>query len=196
MDAASLDALNANKTMHYLITPYTQWDAYRYGIIDKNGKIIRPPNNSQENGAFNLFHMMIIKLRGYLEKTPGYFRHLQAWNAGQELAGVRIPAHAVSSWSVTNRLALPVMAAAYNAMREAIETKKSSLELPKLFESHIANITTEQVAVFEDAVIGTSTATVGPTTADPANNPVIQSKKNRKKKDILALTAGVPCCNS
>lgn len=194
MDAASLDALNANKTMHYLITPYTQWDAYRYGIIDKNGKIIKAPSNTQENSAFNLFHMMIIKLRGYLEKTPGYYRHLQAWNAGQELAGVRIPAHAVSSWSVTNRMALPVMAAAYNAMREAVETKTSSTDLPIIFERCISNITDAQVSIFEDAVIGTSTATVGPTMADPGNNPVVQPKKKKRKlKDIL--TVGEKCCN-
>lgn len=57
-----------------LATPFKDWDAYKLGIIDENGKILKKSRDlttQDEKKAWGKFDVMISKLKGLLEKIPG-----------------------------------------------------------------------------------------------------------------------------
>lgn len=57
-----------------LTTPFEEWDAYKLGIIDKDGNILKPKDQRKtpaEKDAFRVFDVMILKLKKLLEKVPG-----------------------------------------------------------------------------------------------------------------------------
>lgn len=57
-----------------LTTPFEEWDAYKLGIIDKDGNILKKKHQrttQAEKEAFRTFDIMILKLKRLLEKVPG-----------------------------------------------------------------------------------------------------------------------------
>jgi hypothetical protein len=57
-----------------LTTPFEEWDAYKLGIIDKDGNILKKKDQrktSAEKEAFRTFDIMILKLKKLLAKVPG-----------------------------------------------------------------------------------------------------------------------------
>lgn len=57
-----------------LSTPFNEWDAYKLGIIDENGKQLikrRDFTTRDQKDAFGIFDVMIMKLKRLLEKVPG-----------------------------------------------------------------------------------------------------------------------------
>ncbi len=187
MDAATIDSLNATKTMHYLITPYNEWDAYRLGIIDAKGNQKKIATTPQEKTAFNLFHKMILKLRKYLERTPGYNKNLKAWNAGDALVGSPVPAGAVSHWNVANKGVLGVVAASYHTMRECVEADIHDQDgIAAMFDEKYASMTQSDLRLFEDGMVAATSTAISPTTSDPAANPVV------KRKPVIVKRKNVP----
>ena len=57
-----------------LSTPFKEWDAYKLGIIDENGKQLikrKEFTKRDQKDAFGIFDIMITKLKRLLEKVPG-----------------------------------------------------------------------------------------------------------------------------
>lgn len=57
-----------------LTSPFENWDAYKYGVIDKDGNILKTKkdrNTREEKDSFGIFDLMILKLKKLLEKIPG-----------------------------------------------------------------------------------------------------------------------------
>lgn len=57
-----------------LTTPFEDWDAYKLGIIDSEGNILKKKDQrktANEKEAFRTFDLMILKLKKLLEKIPG-----------------------------------------------------------------------------------------------------------------------------
>tara|TARA_R110000851_G_scaffold329701_1_gene501852 strand:- start:912 stop:1463 length:552 start_codon:yes stop_codon:yes gene_type:complete len=57
-----------------LSTPFSEWKAYKLGIIDENGKqLIKRTKftTRDQKDAFGIFDIMIMKLKRLLEKVPG-----------------------------------------------------------------------------------------------------------------------------
>lgn len=57
-----------------LATPFNKWDAYKLGIIDDKGNILKKRKEfttPQEKKAFGIFDLMILKLKKLLAKVPG-----------------------------------------------------------------------------------------------------------------------------
>ena len=52
-----------------LSTPWTDIDAFKLGIIDKNGKKIRSPKTKPERDAYTLFDRLVYNLKRLLNKT-------------------------------------------------------------------------------------------------------------------------------
>lgn len=60
--------------LNRLTTPFEEWDAYKLGIIDKEGNILKKKNDRKTNAekdAFGTFDLMILKLKKLLSKLPG-----------------------------------------------------------------------------------------------------------------------------
>ena len=53
--------------------PFERWEAYKTGVIDKEGNIITPKNkrDQKQNNSFKVFDVMILKLKRLLAKVPG-----------------------------------------------------------------------------------------------------------------------------
>jgi hypothetical protein len=57
-----------------LATSFEDWPAFKLGIIDKDGNILRKRkdlNSAEEKQAFGTFDLMILKLKKLLAKVPG-----------------------------------------------------------------------------------------------------------------------------
>ena len=77
MDSAQstfLDAYYAMRFATLLATRFDQWDAFKYGVIDKDGRIlVRPADRSRDQRrAFTHFHRLIWNMKRLLDKAaPG-----------------------------------------------------------------------------------------------------------------------------
>lgn len=57
-----------------LATPFTEWDAYKLGIIDAQGNQLKKRKDldtREERKAFGIFDLMVCKMKRLLEKLPG-----------------------------------------------------------------------------------------------------------------------------
>ena len=56
-----------------LATPFTKWEAFQTGVIDKDGNILIPKNkrSQEQQRSFKVFDVMILKLKRLLGKIPG-----------------------------------------------------------------------------------------------------------------------------
>lgn len=57
-----------------LATPFKEWDAYKLGIIDENGNVLRKRKTlrlKKERDAFGVFDVLVLNIKKLLEKIPG-----------------------------------------------------------------------------------------------------------------------------
>ena len=67
-----------------LATPYTEWEAYKLGIIDENGTVLRKRKDLRtiaERNAFGVFDTMILNLKKILDKVPGGKSKIASYSA-------------------------------------------------------------------------------------------------------------------
>ena len=67
-----------------LATPFEKWDAYKEGIIDKNGKVLIKSKNfttKKQRAAWRIFDRMIANLKKLLAKVPGGSSKLASYAA-------------------------------------------------------------------------------------------------------------------
>lgn len=67
-----------------LTTPFVEWDAYKYGVIDKDGNILKDKSQRKtqdEKDSFTTYDLMILKLKRLLEKVPGGSSRLASYAA-------------------------------------------------------------------------------------------------------------------
>jgi hypothetical protein len=56
-----------------LVTPFRNWEAFKLGIIDENGLILKKRKElktPQERNSFSLFDLMVLKMKRVLERLP------------------------------------------------------------------------------------------------------------------------------
>lgn len=57
-----------------IATPFNEWEAFKLGIIDEKGNILKSRKSLatvKEQNAFGIYDLMILKLKKLLEKIPG-----------------------------------------------------------------------------------------------------------------------------
>lgn len=67
-----------------LVTPFKDWKAFKMGIIDEQGNILRKRKTLgkiAEREAFGVFDVMILKLKRLLEKLPGGQARIKSYAA-------------------------------------------------------------------------------------------------------------------
>lgn len=68
------DTYYAYRFVKILSTPWEEMDAYEYGIIDDNGKVLRKARTlrtSEEKDAYTIFHRLVFGIKRILQKLPG-----------------------------------------------------------------------------------------------------------------------------
>lgn len=70
--SAMMDLYFVYKFAKYIALPFTEWEAYRLGIIDEDGNVIKKNRTtSEEKNNYTYFHRLLRKLKQLLEKVPG-----------------------------------------------------------------------------------------------------------------------------
>lgn len=57
-----------------LVTPFNEWPAFKYGIIDAEGNVLRKRKDlstPKEKESFGTYDLMILKLKKLIAKVPG-----------------------------------------------------------------------------------------------------------------------------
>ena len=77
-----VDNLLALKVLTHLIQPFTEYDAYKLGIIDGEGNVLKhynTLNKAEEKAATNYLYRIVINIKKLIAKLPmgdWYMRHL------------------------------------------------------------------------------------------------------------------------
>ena len=61
----AIDLLITYRVIKMLVTPWTQHDAYKYGIIDDNGKVLRKMKtikSGKERDSYTILHLSLIHI--------------------------------------------------------------------------------------------------------------------------------------
>ena len=68
----AVDIFMVYQFLKRLAMPFTRWDAYKQGVIDKDGNILIPKNKRdfKQNQSLKVFDVMILKLKRVLGKVP------------------------------------------------------------------------------------------------------------------------------
>ena len=68
-----ISAFTVYKFIKLITLPFTKFDAYKYGIIDKNGKFLKKTEeitSNKEANSVSPFYRLIINLKKIIEKVP------------------------------------------------------------------------------------------------------------------------------
>jgi hypothetical protein len=69
-----VDNAIALKVLHMLVTPFSKTEAFRLGIIDAKGKILKKANQlrtGEEKDSYDYLHRLVFNLKRLLNKLPG-----------------------------------------------------------------------------------------------------------------------------
>jgi hypothetical protein len=75
------DLVYTLRFLRLLTTKFEDTNAYKLGIIDKEGKKIKTPNTKEERDAYNTFHRLVFSLKRLLAKVPGGSSRLGSYAA-------------------------------------------------------------------------------------------------------------------
>ena len=73
-EGRAIDLFVAYRFLRILTTPWKDQDAFNFGIIDDNGKLLRKANTlttDEEKKSFTLLHRLVFNLKRILNKVPG-----------------------------------------------------------------------------------------------------------------------------
>lgn len=69
------------KFVRMMGTPFSEWDAYKLGLIDEKGNTIKKATTREEEDAFGAFARMVRNLKRLLAKVPGRSTKLASYAA-------------------------------------------------------------------------------------------------------------------
>ena len=84
MIGAAVDLWMVYSFIRRLITPFTEWEAYKLGIIDERGNVLKKRKELRlqpEVKAFGVFDVLVLNLKKLLEKLPAGQTRLASYAA-------------------------------------------------------------------------------------------------------------------
>ena len=70
----AIDLLITYRVIKMLVTPFEKTDDYKYGIIDKNGKVLRKNKTltvAKEKDSYTILHRFVFNLKRLINLIPG-----------------------------------------------------------------------------------------------------------------------------
>jgi len=70
----AIDLLITYRIIKLLVTPFEKQEAYKYGIIDKDGKVLRKTKDlvtAKEKDAYTVLHKFVFNLKRLINIIPG-----------------------------------------------------------------------------------------------------------------------------
>lgn len=66
----AVDIYYTFRFLRQLVTPWNETKAFKLGLIDADGKLIRKPNTGEEKDAYTLFFRLVYNIKRLLNKVP------------------------------------------------------------------------------------------------------------------------------
>lgn len=79
--ASAVDLILIYQFLKRLTTPFDKTEAFKLGLIDKNGKRIRSPETSEEEKAYGYFDRLVFNIKKLIEQLPGGKSRLASYAA-------------------------------------------------------------------------------------------------------------------
>lgn len=140
------DNLAAARLLYLLVQPFEKSDAFKLGIIDKDGKSLKKPaelKTDEEKNAYDYLHRIVFKLKKLIGKLPG------------------------------GKTQLATLAAAYLLIRDSYDFEdKTDEELLEAVVDRALLVTKEEISIMEDVGISTAVGNV----AGMATEPVVKKR--------------------
>ena len=77
-----IDSIIALRVLWILITPIENTEAFKLGLIDKDGKTVRKAKTAEENAATSALHRMVWNLKRIINMVPGGSTRIGSLAAG------------------------------------------------------------------------------------------------------------------
>jgi hypothetical protein len=74
MASRLIDNLIAARLLYMLVTPFEKTEAFKLGIVDANGKVLRPASTlktDNEKDAYNYLTRLVFNVKRLINKLPG-----------------------------------------------------------------------------------------------------------------------------
>ena len=78
----SADTVYNMRFLTLLTTAWEDTNAFKLGLIDKEGKKLRKPQTEEEKSAYNLFHRLVFNIKKLINKAPGGTSKIASYAAG------------------------------------------------------------------------------------------------------------------
>jgi hypothetical protein len=79
--AKAMDLFLVYQFVKRLSTPWDKTDAFKVGLIDKNGKSLKKAETTEEHNALGYYDRLVFNLKRLLEKLPGGKTRLGSFGA-------------------------------------------------------------------------------------------------------------------
>ena len=77
----SADLVYTMRFLTLLTTPFEETNAYKEGLIDKDGKRIRKPTSTRDKEVYNYFHRLVFNIKKIMAKVPGGSSKIASYGA-------------------------------------------------------------------------------------------------------------------
>ena len=84
MASPAIDAFITFRFLKLLVTPFNKTEAFKFGIIDERGKVLRKYKTLEridERKAYTILHRLVFNIKKLLEKLPGGKSRLASYAA-------------------------------------------------------------------------------------------------------------------
>lgn len=71
MTSRTVDLVLIYQFIKRLTTPFNETEAFKLGIIDKDGKKLKSPDTKEEQKAYGYFDRLVFNVKKLIEKAPG-----------------------------------------------------------------------------------------------------------------------------
>lgn len=67
----AVDVYYTFRFLRQLVTPWSETKAFKLGLVDENGKVLRKAKTPEEKDAYTLFFRLVYNIKRLLNKVPG-----------------------------------------------------------------------------------------------------------------------------
>jgi hypothetical protein len=135
-----VDAVITYRILKKLTTPFDETDAYRLGIIDAKGKVLKKwndLNSVEERDAYTILDRMIFRLKRIIQKVPVENRRISSYAAALSL--VKEHHDAAEEYVFLERDFIRTTASAADLQETANYLNGNSMLTFKMYAEEIAN---------------------------------------------------------
>lgn len=176
MSARFVDGLITYRILKMLVTPFKETDAYRLGIIDDKGKLLKKKLETQEElDNYTLLHRLVFRMKRIIERIPTENKKLTSIAAALALIREDLDA---GKESIDLEMKFITKSTRPLAEEKSIVNKFFSEQFTKTFKQYSEDVA---IANTSGAAIGSSTGSEK-TTYTTATDPVGGKPTGKSKK--------------